>query len=273
MREAQADLERQGDLPTSSPTVEQWLTHWLANVSAKRVRPKTQYEREGDVRRYILPAIGSKRLDKLSPEHVTAMHRYITDELGKSSTTALRCHRLLSVALRDAKRAGRVTRNVATSEFVDAPRAAVPASRALTLEDAVRLLDLAVQDTYRVRWTLGLLTGARTGEVLGLEWDRVDFDADTITLSWQLQRRPYVHGAPVRDPGRGRAAAGARWAAPRAPEDPLGVARGAARRAAAVGDAVGVGGGGATGQRARVHRRRRRAAHAGGRLPGVEGAS
>lgn len=194
MREAQADLERQGDLPTSSPTVEQWLTHWLANVSAKRVRPKTQYEREGDVRRYILPAIGSKRLDKLTPEHVTAMHRYITDELGRSSTTALRCHRLLSVALRDAKRAGRVTRNVATSEYVDAPRAAVPASRALTLDDAVRLLDLAVQDTYRVRWTLGLLTGARTGEVLGLEWDRVDFDADTITLSWQLQRLPYVHG-------------------------------------------------------------------------------
>src|SRR5690606_13894589 len=102
MREAQADLERQCDLPTSSPTVEQWLTHWLANVSAKRVRPKTQYEREGDVRRYILPAIGTKRLDKLSAEHVTAMHRYITDELGRSSTTALRCHRLLSVALRDA---------------------------------------------------------------------------------------------------------------------------------------------------------------------------
>src|SRR5690606_29653035 len=156
--------------------------------------------------RYILPAIGSKRLDKLTPEHVTAMHRYITDELGRSSTTALRCHRLLSVALRDAKRAGRVTRNVATAEFVDAPPAAVPTSRALTVDEAVRLLEHAVQDTHRLRWLLGLLTGARTGEVLGLEWDRVGWSNDTMTLSWQLQRLPYRHGCPEGAPcGRARA--------------------------------------------------------------------
>jgi len=30
--------------------------------------------------------------------------------------------------------------------------------------------------------------------VLGLEWDRIDFDADTLTLSWQLQRLRWQHG-------------------------------------------------------------------------------
>lgn len=42
-------LADRGDLPTSSPTVAQWLAYWLPEVSAKRVRPKTQYEREGDL--------------------------------------------------------------------------------------------------------------------------------------------------------------------------------------------------------------------------------
>src|SRR5690606_3361387 len=96
-------LAERGDLPTSSPTVAQWFAYWLPNVSAKRVRPKTQYEREGDVRRYILPAIGSKRLERLSAENVRTMHAYITDDRGRSSTTALRCLRLLTVARRDAK--------------------------------------------------------------------------------------------------------------------------------------------------------------------------
>lgn len=194
MRKAVADKERTGDLPTSSPTVEQWFAYWLPQVSAKRVRPKTQYEREGDVRRYILPAIGKKYLDKLTAEHVTAMHAYITDGLGRSSTTALRCHRLLSVALRDAKRANRVSRNVATREFVDAPPTAAPTSRALDQAEALRLLAAAVEDTHRARWIIGLLTGARTGEVLGLEWDRVDWASETFTLSWQLQRLPWQHG-------------------------------------------------------------------------------
>ena len=35
------DLEKRGDLPTKSQTVEQWFTYWLREIAAKKVRPNT----------------------------------------------------------------------------------------------------------------------------------------------------------------------------------------------------------------------------------------
>ena len=193
LKKLRADLDRTGDLPTSSPTLETWLRTWLRTISAKRVRPSTQVNRESDVRLHIVPAIGRYRLDKLTPAHVIRMHDAITGK-GRSSTTALRCHRLLHVALRDAMRAGRVTRNVAGPEHVDAPPAAVSEVTPLTPDEAIRVLAAASTDRWGARWAMSLLTGARRGEVLGLEADRIDWQAGTVTLSWQLQRLRWEHG-------------------------------------------------------------------------------
>ncbi len=198
LKALRADLDKAGDLPTASPTLTQWLDTWLITVSAKRVRPSTQVNRQSDVRLHITPTIGRYRLDKLTPAHVIRMHDAITGK-GNSSTTALRCHRLLHVALRDAQRAGKVTRNVADSDHVDAPRAAAVEVRTLTPDDAIRLLEAASTDRHGARWATSLLTGARRGEVLGLEADRIDWAAGTITLSWQLQRLRWAHGCTTPD--------------------------------------------------------------------------
>ena len=205
LRELRRELDRAGDLATSSPTLEQWLTTWLATVSAKRVRPSTQVNRANDVRLHIVPVLGRYRLDKLTPAHVVRMHDAIISK-GRSSTTALRCHRLLHVALRDAMRAGKVTKNVASPEFVDAPAAAVNDTKPLTPDEALAVLAAASTDRHGARWAMSLLTGARRGEVLGLEADRVDWAKGTITLSWQLQRLRWEHGCaePPRTPTCGR---------------------------------------------------------------------
>lgn len=193
LRALRRELDRSGDLPTASPTLGQWLDTWLVTVSAKRVRPSTQVNRASDVRLHIAPVVGRYRLDKLTAAHVIRMHDAITAK-GNSSTTALRCHRLLHVALRDAVRAGKATRNVASPEFVDAPSAAVHDEDPLTPAEAIRVLAAASTDRHGARWAMSLLTGARRGEVLGLETDRVDWQAGTITLSWQLQRLRWEHG-------------------------------------------------------------------------------
>jgi integrase len=43
-------------------------------------------------------------------------------------------------------------------------------------------------DALYAAWVLILVMGLRKGEVLGLRWNDVDFDAEVLSIGWQLQR-------------------------------------------------------------------------------------
>lgn len=198
LQQLQKDLAASGDMPTASMQLQAWLRHWFEDIQMKRIGPKTIAVYRTMLEQYIIPCIGTTRLDKLSAEHVHRLHRFIIDGKGLSSTTASQAHRVLSIALRDAEREGRVTRNVAT--FVDAPKRAVTKLVTLGAEDGVRILaTAATPGNARMgsRWAAALLTGARQGELLGLELDRV---TDVLDLSWQLQRFRWSHGCPEENP-------------------------------------------------------------------------
>ena len=198
LAELRKELERGGDLPTASQTLESWLTYWLDKVAAKRVRPTTLYTYRHQLESQVIPVLGKVRLDKLTPAHVRRLHDAMSDA-GLSSTYALTTHRLLSKALTDAVRDGRVGRNVAS--LVDAPSLGRSDAEALDVAEARVVLDYAraslASDAYDpgpVLWATYLLTGVRRSELLALEWDRV---TDEIDLSWQLQRVKEMGSAPA----------------------------------------------------------------------------
>lgn len=178
------------DLPSASMTVEKWLAHWVETIAAPNVRPKTLVAYRSDIRLHIVPAVGRYRLDRLGPEHVRAMAGQITSK-GRSSTTALRCHATLGIALNDAVREGHVSRNVAA--LVKRPPKAVNNRGALTVDQAVQLLRHADAsgDPLASFYAAALFTGARRGELLGLQDDRV---TDRLDIAWQLQRLAWIHG-------------------------------------------------------------------------------
>lgn len=176
-------LRDRGDLPTKGQTVGQWFTYWLSEIAAKEVTPKTLDSYRTVVVKYIIPTIGTVKLDSVSAAHVRRVHDVITDRY--SSTYALLAHRVMSRSFKIAMREGRIGRNPA--ELTDAPRKSSVTLDALSLSEAIAVLDHVSADPLGARWAMALLTGARRGEVIGLERDRV---TDVVDLSWQLLRLP-----------------------------------------------------------------------------------
>lgn len=184
LKKQDVELQKRGDLPTRNETVEQWFTYWLKQT-AREVRPNTFDGYKRTVHNHIIPAIGNVKLDKLTATHMRRVHEAILAK-GLSSTTALLAHRTMSVSFKVAMREGRIGRNPA--KLVNAPRKATVALEPLDLQEAVQFLGFVSKDAEMgARWATTLLTGARRGEILGLEHDRV---TDVLDLSWQLIRLP-----------------------------------------------------------------------------------
>lgn len=193
LRKVQKDLAKSGDLPTASPTVSQWCDLWWKRYGMTRLKVSTRPAYKSKIENHIKPSIGKIRLDRLTGAHVKQLHEYVTDTKGLSASSALGAHRVLSTLLSDAYKEGRITQNPAL--IADKPRAAKVEKRYLSNAQAAQLLVSVGGDPYQsARWGMALLTGKRQGECLGLTRDMLDFDADEITIAWQLQRLRFQHG-------------------------------------------------------------------------------
>lgn len=172
------------DAPRGRQSVGDFLRHWLREYAKPSTAPKTFRRYEEIVRLHLIPVIGSLSLSKLRPSHIQGVHRRVAEK-GLSTRTALHCHRVLKEALQHAVRWQLLSRNPA--DAVDAPRPQRYEIAATGPEDLKRLLDAADQTRYGPLVTVALLTGLRTGELLGLRWQDVDFDNAVLRVQQTCQ--------------------------------------------------------------------------------------
>ena len=170
----------------TSDTVTGWLEHWLTNIAARRVRPRTLESYESMVRMHISPGIGRHRLDRLQPEHLEHFYRDLLDE-GLSAATVLRAHRIISRALKVAMQRGRVHRNVAM--LVDPPaQRRSEAATALDLDESRAVLAAAAGLRNSARWTVALALGLRQSEALALQWRDIDLLNNSLSVRRTIHR-------------------------------------------------------------------------------------
>ena len=181
MSELRKQLEQQGDLHTRALKVDEWLDYWFRVVVTPTRRPKTAASYQSNLK-HVRETIGRVRLPDVKPEHIRRVLAHMREK-GLSSTSMRNVHSVMAAAFGDAEREGRIPRNPV--ELVPAPSKAVAKLEVLTPAEAVRLLETFSYDPAGALWATFILTGARRGEVLGLQWDRV---TDELDLSWQLQR-------------------------------------------------------------------------------------
>ncbi|MFB7589313.1 tyrosine-type recombinase/integrase [Streptomyces sp. NPDC056169] len=184
-------------VPTRSMKLAEWLPYWLDNIVKPRRKRTTAAKYEVHVRLYLVPMIGSKRLESLS---VADVRKFVVALENKTSAaTAKESHRVLRTALTAACREELVTRNVAT--LVEPPTVADRDLDPWSLEETLDFLTAARKDPLYAAFVLAIALGFRRGEVVGLRWENVDLDKREIRVRTQRQR---VGGEVYEDDPKGR---------------------------------------------------------------------
>jgi integrase len=172
-------------------TVGEYLDYWLAEVAPGELKPKTLESYEPYVRLHLKPALGGKKLDRLTPPDV---RRFLTAKKAEktrfghphSARSLQYMHAILRSALSSAEREELVSRNVA--RLVKAPTVEDTEVVPLTVAEAKRLLEQVRDHRLYALWIVLLTLGLRRGEAVGLRWADVDLNSGTLRTKKQIQR-------------------------------------------------------------------------------------
>ncbi|MGQ9713379.1 MAG: site-specific integrase, partial [Anaerolineae bacterium] len=187
-RQKLAELRRQAAVQGALPdpgkrTVDDLLDAWL-EVSAPRWRPRTLQDWRYVCDVHLRPALGKVRLNRLTPERV--QHHMASLEAQGHHRTALKVYRALSMACKLAVRWGWLAQN--PCDRVDPPRYRPERREVWTPQQLRAFLDGAKEHWLYPLWVVAIASGLRLGELLGLTWEDVDWQAGTVQVRRNLQR-------------------------------------------------------------------------------------
>jgi integrase len=208
LREVLQEVDNGTYVQPTHLTVDEYLEQWMQDCSEPRVTRRTLQGYRGNIRRYIVPAIGLVQLQTLKAMQVQEMESKLLRHGRKngaplSPTTVLQVHRILCKALKDAKRLTLVRQNV--MEMVEPPRITKTPKRTLTLSEVQNFLDEVDDPQFSTLFLLSVQTGLRRSEILGLEWRDVDLSSATLSVqrAWiQLPSGERVIEVPKSGKGR-----------------------------------------------------------------------
>ncbi|MBO0836186.1 MAG: site-specific integrase [Actinobacteria bacterium] len=189
-----------GDLD-STLTVAEYLEWWL-NTRAERTGTEPGDISPNTLSSYqvalapVIRELGKRKLHDLAPDHVEWLLRQRA-EAGRSRSSVNRTKTVLAQALDTALKRDAIARNVA--RLAEMPRTATPTpQRALTRAEVTALLNTARGHDLEAFVVIGIATGMRPGELLGLCWDAIDFERGNVAVRRALHRIVAHNGQPER---------------------------------------------------------------------------
>lgn len=169
-------------------TLAERVEDWLASLKPK-VRERTLDDYRKTLERYVTLHLGDVPLRDLTPAHVDALMTTLS-EAGRSTYMIEKAHRYLSMVLINAVMLELIPRNVA--RHVRPPKPPPPDHARWSLTEARRALQHCQrEDSPIARYvTVGLTTGLRREELLGLRWQ----DVDTVGRRLRIRQTVVVQG-------------------------------------------------------------------------------
>lgn len=171
---------------TAAVKFETFAEQWFEEYAKVNLRP-TSYSRMKQLTKRVYPAIGHKRLDKITARDI---QKFITDMLtngrnlnnGKPLSRKTAVHHLsfISDVFSYAVRMGMLCDNPCRRVFV--PKQEQEEKQIYTIEQVKILYENLKSEPmkYQAYLLLSIYSGYRRSEMLGLEWKDIDFEHDLI---------------------------------------------------------------------------------------------
>ena len=172
-------------------TLAEWIRDSWLPITEPRVKPTTFYSYKRNLELHVIPALGTKPLQQLTPPMLNSLYVSLAtgteDRKPLSAKTISYIHSTLHKVLADAVDAGLLGKNVASS--AKPPRPARRGTSGITAWDPEELgAFLAHVRGTRLEaiWRLSAMTGMRRGEILGLRWCDLDLDQSRLSVRQAL---------------------------------------------------------------------------------------
>lgn len=176
-------------------TVKAWFDEWLATFCANKLKPYTLVTYRGIIDHHIAPHMGAMQLQAVRGTHIQRLYNNLIAG-GFSAKTVINIAAVAHKAFSTAVKQGLLAVNPCdAAELPSVPQHEI---KPLTDAEIPLFLEAIKADKLCNAFALCLLAGLREGECLGLAWDQVDFEKQTITVCQQLQKGKKGEGQVIR---------------------------------------------------------------------------
>ncbi len=182
--------ETTGQVIQKDVTVKEFCELWFDEVAHGRKSPKTIKGYHSTINQYLIPTLGNIKLKFIEYNHARKVENFILRS-GKTNRTVNKNMMNFKTIMNDAEKMGYIFKNK-----IRGYKELKQKSRDLsywTKEEVKQFLDYTRDhDELHDLYELTLNTGLRLGEVVGLCWDKVDFEGNQLVISRSMKREGLI---------------------------------------------------------------------------------
>ena len=167
-------------------TVDTWFEYWINHIVGD-LAPNTRRNYRERYTHNIQPVIGGMQLAAVKPMHCKMVLNRMEDDYAGS--TIRQAYIAMGTMFKSAKMNDLIAKHPMDGVRYTKPVRAVDDIKYLTVQDQQKFMETAKRSHNYYQYALLLETGLRTGELVGLTWDAIDWEKRTLTINKTLEYR------------------------------------------------------------------------------------
>ena len=170
----------------SDTTVDAWFSFWIENIVGD-LAPNTLRNYRERYKQNIQPIIGKMLLSDVKPMHCKKV--LLSMDADYAGSTIRQAYITMGTMFKAAKMNDLIAKHPMDGVRFTKPVRATDDIKFLTRDEQRVFLETAKRSRNYNQYALILETGLRTGEMIGLTWDAIDFEKRTLTVNKTLEFR------------------------------------------------------------------------------------